>query len=130
MRVSKVGLFITPGQIRDRCHHHNTQNTNPNQIHEDLTSTTISKKKRKNRKKSLKHRRRIAAKNNPVPEEQQDGDENDDQMIQQDMEDAYAEFIGSGGHSSRTINPDLNVQQPSQSDLQDQFLKTLNHKWD
>ncbi|KNE89326.1 hypothetical protein PSTG_17219 [Puccinia striiformis f. sp. tritici PST-78] len=24
------------------------------------------------------------------------------------MEDAYAEFIGSGGHSSRTINPDLN----------------------
>ncbi|POV97806.1 hypothetical protein PSTT_14830 [Puccinia striiformis] len=133
--INVLSPYWTPGQIGDRSDHHDTNHTD--QADADLTSTTISKRTRKNRKKSLKRRRRIAAKNNPVPEdeeehdvdmddeEEEDEEDDDDQMIQQDVEDAYAEFIGSGGHSSRTINPDLNVQQTSEPIFTINSLKLL-----
>ncbi|KAI9631389.1 hypothetical protein KEM48_014439 [Puccinia striiformis f. sp. tritici PST-130] len=121
--INVLSPYWTPGQIGDRSDHHDTNYTD--QVDADPTSTTIT------------------AKNNPVPEDEEEQDvdmddddeeeedeDDEDQMIQQDVEDAYAEFIGSGGHSSRTINPDLNVQQTSGTDLHHQFLETLNHKWD
>ncbi|KAA1111360.1 hypothetical protein PGTUg99_007870 [Puccinia graminis f. sp. tritici] len=94
---------------------------------------TVSKKTRKNRKKSLKRRRRIAAKTRladqgqqgDAEEEEEDGGSDGseiDEEIRKDVEDAYAEFIGSGGHSSHQQN-DPNLRP-------DGLLESLNQTWD
>ncbi|WAQ92080.1 hypothetical protein PtA15_15A476 [Puccinia triticina] len=121
--INLLDPYWTPGQIG-----------NTYSYFDSTLPQTTSKKTRKNRKKSLKRRRRLAAKTRLLQqgqhegrvEEEEDEDEGSDgsefdQEIQRDIENAYAEFIGSGGHSSRL----------NESDQQGgTFLTTLNQKWD
>lgn len=103
----------------------------------------MSKRTRKNRKKSLKKRRRLAAKTRLLEQGQQvgedDEDEDDeddnweeleyDEEVQRDVEEAYAEFISTGGHSlapsglAETELTDPRVKAEA-------FLKALDEEWE
>ncbi|KAA1070181.1 hypothetical protein PGT21_002391 [Puccinia graminis f. sp. tritici] len=125
--INVLNPYWTPGQTGERWDY--DQPTYTQLAYEQ----TVSKKTRKNRKKSLKRRRRIAAKTRLADQGQQgdaeeeeadggsDGSEIDEE-IRKDVEDAYAEFIGSGGHSSH--------QQDDPNLRPDGLLESLNQTWD
>jgi len=122
--VNVLNPYWTPGQVGERWSsaHSTTRH--------HASGSGISKKTRKNRKKSLKRRRRLAAKNASLEQEQQEyGDDSEgselDEEIRKDVEEAYAEFISSGGHS-------LADPGPAETELSDgsAFLKSLNEGWE
>jgi hypothetical protein len=136
--VNLLNPYWTPGQVGTQWSSAHATNG------QAASGSSVSKRTRKNRKKSLKKRRRLAAKTRLLEQGQRKGEDDEDEddeeednweesefdeEVQRDVEEAYAEFISTGGHSlaptglAETESPDPRVKAEA-------FLKTLDEEWE